>query len=290
MLECDTIVVNYNTGELLVDCVRSALVAGSARVIVVDNASRDNSLDLIESAFAGNEQLHVIRNTENLGFAAACNIGIDASKAGALFFLNPDSEIGPTALTRLMDVLFSDAKIGMVGGFLCNPDGSEQPGGRREFPTPANAFARAFGLTKLFPGRFPDFRLEATPLPSAPTDIPAMSGACMLVKRAALEDVGPWDAGYFLHCEDLDWCMRFHLKGWRLVFVPDAPVIHAWGHASKSRKIFVEWHKHRGMIRFYGKFYRDRYSLPVWWLVVAGIWLRFALVAGYFWLRQRLGR
>ena len=287
-LDCDTIVVNYNTGELLVDCVRSALAAGSARVIVVDNDSHDDSLALIEDAFAGNAQLSVIRNGANLGFAAACNIGIQASQAGALFFLNPDSEIAPHALARLMEVLHSAPRIGMVGGFLCNPDGSEQPGGRRDFPTPVNAFARAFGLTTFAPNLFPDFRLEQTPLPTTPTDVPAMSGACMLVKRAALDDVGPWDAEYFLHCEDLDWCMRFGLKGWRLVFVPDAPVVHAWGHASKSRKVFVEWHKHRGMVRFYGKFYRQRYALPVWWLVVAGVWFRFGLIAVYHGLKRKL--
>jgi GT2 family glycosyltransferase len=285
-LDCDTIVVNYNAGQMLEDCVASALEAGSARVIVVDNASRDDSLAKIEARFAGDQRLTVIRNGANLGFSAGCNVGIKASTAGSVFFLNPDGRLERGALARLMEVLHSEAKIGMVGGFLCNPDGSEQPGGRRQFPTPENAFAYAFGLTKIAPKLFPNFRLENTPLPAEPVDIPAMSGACMLVKRAALEDVGLWDEGYFLHCEDLDWCMRFLIKHWRLVYVPDAPVKHVWGGSSKSRPIFVEWHKHRGMIRFYRKFYRTNYSGLVWAAVVAGVWLRFGLIAAYYTMRR----
>ncbi len=287
--DCDVVIVNYNAGDLLTACVGSALVAGAARVIVVDNASHDGSLSNVEAAFAGDERLAVVRNQQNLGFAAACNIGIDATLAGTVFFLNPDSTITAPSLARMMEVLHSDAKIGMVGGFLSNPDGSEQPGGRREMPTPSNAFARAFGLTKLaklFPSVFGDFRLTDAPLPRAPTPVAAMSGACMLVKRAAIDDVGRWDSDYFLHCEDLDWCMRFTLKGWQMVFVPDAPVVHEWGACSRSRPVFVEWHKHRGMLRFYGKFYRQRYSQITWWLVTLGVWLRFGMMAAYYTVRR----
>ncbi|GGY29286.1 hypothetical protein GCM10011289_35390 [Paludibacterium paludis] len=104
----------------------------------------------------------------------------------------------------------------------------------------------------------------------------------MLVKREALDDVGLWDESYFLHCEDLDWCMRFRLNNWLVVFVPDARVIHVWGACSRSRPFFVEWHKHYGMLRFYNKFFRKLYPGPLWWLVVLGVWLRFGLVSTYF--------
>ncbi len=289
LLDCDVVVVNYNAGDLLTACVGSALSAGATRVIVVDNDSHDDSLARIEVVFGGDARLVVIRNGANLGFAAACNIGIAAASADAILFLNPDASITAASLQRLLDVLYSAPKIGMVGGFLCNPDGSEQPGGRREMPTPGKAFARAFGLSalgRLMPSVFGDFRLHQAPLPTAPVPVEAMSGACMLVKRAALEDVGGWDAQYFLHCEDLDWCMRFTLKGWHMMFVPDAPVPHEWGASSRSRKVFVEWHKHRGMVRFYGKFYRKQYSQLMWWLVVAGVWLRFGMLAVYYTARR----
>jgi GT2 family glycosyltransferase len=289
LLDCDVVVVNYNAGELLAACVGSALGAGAHRVIVVDNASADDSIARIEARFAGDERLRVIRNARNSGFASACNIGIDATEAGTIFFLNPDSTVTAASLARMMQVLYSEPKTGMVGGFLSNPDGSEQPGGRREMPTPGKAFARAFGLSALArvaPSIFGDFRLHQAPLPTAPTPVEAMSGACMLVKRAALDDVGPWDADYFLHCEDLDWCMRFTLKGWQMIFVPDAPVVHEWGACSRSRPVFVEWHKHRGMLRFYRKFYRKQYSGLLWALVVAGVWLRFGMLAVYYTARK----
>ena len=96
------------------------------------------------------------------------------------------------------------------------------------------------------------------------------------------EDVGPLDDGYFMHCEDLDWCMRFRQKGRQILFVPTAKVVHFLGVCSKSRPIFVEWHKHKGMMRFYRKFFRHQYPGILMWLVGLGVWLRFGLIATYY--------
>lgn len=269
---------------LLADCVSSVFAAGAARVIVVDNQSTDGSLEHLEHAVK-NEKLLVICNGKNLGFAAACNIGAQASSAHHVLFLNPDSVLAEDALTKMAAVLDAADDVGMVGGFLCNPDGSEQPGGRRVFPTPKRAFIRAFGLSRLaifFPEVFSDFLLHTEPLPDKPVPVEAISGACMLVKREAMDDVGLWDAGYFLHCEDLDWCMRFKHKGWKVMFVPDARVTHLWGACSRSRPYFVEWHKHCGMLRFYKIFFHHQYPGLLWGLVVVGVSLRFMLVAGYY--------
>jgi len=255
---CDVIVVNYNAGKLIGDCVASALKEGALRVIVVDNGSSDGSLAHLK-AYEADARVSIIRNNHNSGFAAACNTGAGVCGAGTLLFLNPDCVLMPGALGHMMAVLHSDPATGMVGGFLCNPDGSEQPGGRRVFPTPRRAFVRAFGLSRLdwlFPSLCSDFLLHREPLPDEPVAVEAISGACMLVKREALVDVGLWDEGYFLHCEDLDWCMRFRLKQWRVVFVPQARVMHWRGACSRSRPFFVEWHKHRGMVRFYETYFR----------------------------------
>ncbi|MGB1374050.1 MAG: glycosyltransferase family 2 protein [Aequoribacter sp.] len=283
MQDCDVVIVNYSAGKLLIDCVWSTIAEGARRVIVVDNDSQDESLAYLENSIS-DDRVSIIRNTKNLGFAAACNIGARASNADTVLFLNPDSMLAPGALRRMVEVLESDPLIGMVGGLLCNPDGSEQPGGRRVIPTPRRAFVRAFGLSHLgkwFPSLFSDFLLHKEPLPLAPTPVEAISGACMLIKRQALENVGLWDEGYFLHCEDLDWCMRFRLNNWRVVFVPDARVIHVWGACSRSRPFFVEWHKHKGMVRFYRKFFRHQYPLGLMGLVSLGVWLRFGLVCTY---------
>lgn len=289
---CDVVIVNYNAGQLLADSVQSVLTEGARHVFVVDNDSHDESLSYLETSIS-DERVRIIRNGHNLGFAAACNIGARASATGNLLFLNPDSVLAPGALRRMIEVLEGNPSIGMVGGLLCNPDGSEQPGGRRVFPTPRRAFMRAFGLSHLgkwFPSLFSDFLLHKEPLPHVPTPVEAISGACILVKREALDDVGLWDDGYFLHCEDLDWCMRFRLNHWLVMFVPDARVIHVWGACSRNRPFFVEWHKHHGMLRFYRKFFKEQYPGPLWWLVVLGVWLRFGLVATYFAARLVMAR
>jgi GT2 family glycosyltransferase len=156
-------------------------------------------------------------------------------------------------------------------------------------PTPWRSFIRAFGLHRFSafsPGWFGDFHLHKQPLPKEPLEVEAISGALMLVSRQAVNDVGLWDEEYFLHCEDLDWCERFRLKGWKILFVPDAPVTHYKGTCSRSRPIFVEWHKHKGMLRFYRKFFRNKYPAAVMWLVSLGVWLRFGVVATYHGCRQ----
>jgi GT2 family glycosyltransferase len=289
---CDVVIVNYNAGKLLVDCVSSALAEGIRHAIVVDNDSTDGSVENLERAIR-DEKVFVIRNGKNVGFAAACNVGAKSSNASRLLFLNPDSVLASGALGRMIEVLDSSETIGMVGALLCNPDGSEQPGGRRVFPTPQRAFMKAFGLSgiaRFFPSVFSDFLLHREPLPSVPAPVEAISGACTLVKRKAVADVGLWDEDYFLHCEDLDWCMRFKLKGWQVVFVPDARVIHVWGACSRSRPFFVEWHKHHGMLRFYSKFFRDQYPGLLWGLVVVSVWLRFSFISAYYGVRLVLAK
>lgn len=284
--------VNYNAGPLLAGCIETLLPQiGNGVVIVVDNASKDDSLRLAEAVPAGGK-VKIIRNSTNVGFAAACNIGAKISTAPLMLFLNPDSTVEQGAIRRLVDVLESSSDIGMVGGMLCNPNGTEQPGGRRVFPTPRRAFMRAFGLSglaKIFPALFSDFLMHKEPLPEKPVAVEAISGACMMVKRDVVEKIGLWDEGYFLHCEDLDWCMRFRLAGYKIMFVPDARIIHMWGGCSRSRPIFVEWHKHKGMMRFYRKFFRNQYPGALMGLVAVGVWLRFSLLAVYYSLRKLQG-
>ena len=279
-----SIIVNYNAGLLLRRCVDSLLACPlEHEIIVVDNSSNDGSLDGLSDL----PHVRIIRNSANVGFAAACNIGLQASSAKFLLFLNPDSFVQPSTVTRLLDGLQSDDRVGMVGGLLLNPGGSEQRGGRRAVPTPWRSFVRAFGLHRLanrWPRLFYDFHLHKQPLPETDLEVEAISGACMMVKREAVDEVGLWDEEYFLHCEDLDFCMRFRAEGWKILFVPTAVVVHQLGACSRSRPFFVEWHKHKGMIRFYNKFFRHQYPLGLMGLmglVSLGVWLRFGLACVY---------
>lgn len=277
------IIVNYNAGALLQACVSSSLDRVD-ELIVVDNASSDDSLARLEAAFPGDARLQIVRNPNNRGFAAACNAGVRRSSGSHLFFLNPDCVLQPDTVTLLLRVLADHPAAGMVGGSLVDPDGTEQGGGRRAIPTPWRSFVRAFGLQRFadrWPRLFFDFHLHKQPLPTEPSEVEAISGACMLVRRVAMEDAGQWDEGYFLHCEDLDLCMTMRRRGWKILFVPEARIIHDKGGCSRSRPIFVEWHKHRGMVRFYRKFFGNDYPAVLMWLVILGVWLRFALLAGY---------
>lgn len=286
MSKLSAIIVNYNAGAVLLEAVNSLLSSASiGKVFVVDNDSEDNSMRKLEPVAASDSRVVCISNNRNLGFAKACNIGIAADgESDYLLFLNPDCIIDKDALEKLLNCLKASPESGMAGPLLLNPDGTEQAGGRRSIPTPWSAFVHSSGLSKLsnyYPEKFSDFLLDKQPLPEFPVEIEAISGSCMLVKRKALLDVGVLDAGYFLHCEDLDWCMRFSEKGWKIVFVPDAKAIHYKGVCSEKRPVFVEWHKHKGMVRFYNKFFRYKYPAFLLLMINAAVLLRFVAVSFY---------
>ncbi|MBK6741541.1 MAG: glycosyltransferase family 2 protein [Hydrogenophilales bacterium] len=290
---CEVVIVNYNAGPVLTEAVRAILPCPSVReVIVVDNRSQDGSVEHLESALPGETRLRVIRNSGNLGFAAGCNTAMAFFQSPYQLFINPDCLVDPLSIGEMIGTLELNPDAGMAGPLLVNTDGSEQSGGRRGVPTPWRSFVRAFGLSRFsnrYPRLFSDFLMHKEPLPDRPIDIEAISGACMLVRNRALLEVGPLDAGYFMHCEDLDWCMRFRQRGWKILFVPEARVVHYLGACSRSRPIFVEWHKHKGMMRFYRKFFRHQYPGVLMWLVALGVWLRFGVLVLYY-LGQRLGR
>lgn len=294
--EVSVIVVNHNAGALLDACVHSAL--NQAReVIVVDNASVDGSCleiqNASESTSEAGRRLKLTLNAQNLGFSVACNMGAVLASGRYLLFLNPDCMIEPGAIGQMLGALEHNSQVGMVGGFLSNPDGTEQPGGRRAVPTPWRSFVRAFGLSRFrerWPRLFAPYDLCAQPVPPEPVEVEAVSGACMLVRRKAFDDVGPLDEGYFMHCEDLDWCMRFRQKNWKVVFVPGARIVHHSGVCSRARPVFVEWHKHRGMVRFYRKFFSHQYPGPLFVAVVGAVWARFLAKVVVIHTKRLLGR
>jgi GT2 family glycosyltransferase/nucleoside-diphosphate-sugar epimerase len=274
------VIVNYNAGEKLLECV-AQVKQQSEQIIVVDNASSDSSIVALKTAFP---TIRLISNNRNLGFATACNLGAKVADGDHILFLNPDCIIEPNSLSTLVKAVNSAPDVGMVGGMLINPDGTEQSGGRREMPTPWRSFVMAFGFSRLrgrYPSLFSDFSMHDQPLPDHAVEVAAISGACMLVRRDALEKIGLLDEGYFMHCEDLDWCMRFRSQKWKVLFVPDARMVHFKGHCSNSRPIFVEWNKHKGMMRFYRKYFRDRYPVPLMFLVASGVWFRFGVLTVY---------
>lgn len=285
------VIVNFNGGPLLSKAARSVLSSTiPVEVYVSDNGSTDRSLSSFRRGVSNDKRLQIIESRTNLGFARANNVALEHAQGEYVLLLNPDAVIKPDTLERMIEKLAAYPDVGMAGCLLRNPDGTEQPGCRRSVPTPWRTLVRVFHLDKVFPNhpRFRNFVLTRQPLPDAPVFLEAISGAFMLVRRKALGSVGLLDEKYFLHCEDLDWCMRFRQAGWKILFVPDVEVVHHIGTCSKNRPVFVLWHKHKGMIRFYRKFFRHQYPWPLMPLVMAAVWARFLVLAGMA-LFQRQG-
>ena len=276
------IIVNYNGGQLLHDAVAAALSSSvPVEVLISDNGSTDGSLNAIYQTFGKDQRVHIISNGSNLGFSRANNVALKKAQREYVLLLNPDCIIKSDTLEKMLDVMESNPDAGMAGCLIRNPDGSEQPGCRRAVPTPWRTFVRVLHLNKIFPNnpRFRTFLLHQEPLPSTPDTVEAISGAFMLVRRAAIDQVGLLDANYFMHCEDIDWCMRFRQTGWNILFAPNADVLHFKGSCSKKHPIGVLYHMHRGMIRFYRKFFRRQYPLPLMAIVISTVWARFLALA-----------
>jgi len=291
------ITVNFNAGGHLVAGARAVLASGSAvELLVVDNGSTDGSVEALRIAAVGETRLRILENGANVGFAKANNRALAEARGEWLLFLNPDCEIRTDTIARMQGALRARPDAGMAGCLILNPDGTEQAGCRREAPTPGKALVRALRLGRLIRGlglecwSTRDFVRAGDPLPSGPVEVDAISGAFMFVRRDALEAVGPLDEGYFLHCEDLDWCERFRRRGYAVLFVPDVTVVHDKGTSSRGRPVRVLWHMHQGMLRYYRKFLRDQYPAPLFWLVLLGVWLRFAALATVALARRGLDR
>ncbi len=267
------IVVNYNAGDLLSMCVGAVLGSDVAvEVVVSDNGSDDGSLEQLRAAFGADPRLCILENRANLGFAAANNCALPLVRGDRLLFLNPDCLVGPDTLGRMLAFMDTRPDVGMAGCVVRNPDGSEQVASRRAIPDPWIALKRILRLDRLLPNRGGRrLNLHHEPLPAEPVEVEAISGSFMLVSRRALDAVGPLDEGYFLHCEDLDWFVRFRQAGWTIALVPDVDVIHHKGACSRRHPLKVERHKHRGMERFYRKFQAREYPMLFNGLVIFGI-------------------
>jgi GT2 family glycosyltransferase len=274
------IIVSFQSEEDIAGCVRSVLASDlPVELILVDNDSQDRTVEKAQDVLGGRPDYEIICNLRNLGFAKAVNIGIERARGAFVLLLNPDCIVEPDTIRSVVEVLEARPNAGMAGCLLLNEDGSEQAGCRRVLPTPWRSLVRVLRLDKLFPRhpRFRGFLLTEEPLPVDTVEVESLSGAFLLARRSAIEAVGRLDEAYFMHCEDLDWCIRFRQAGWKVLFVPFARSLHKKGRSSRSRPVRVEFYKHRGMIRFYNKFLRQRYPGALMWLVVVAVWVRFGI-------------
>ena len=222
------LIVNWNTRELLRDCL-AALYAdpasGQWEVVVVDNASADGSVAMVREAFP---QVQLLASQENLGFSRANNLALEKAGGEYLLLLNSDTRVELGALGELVDFMERQPRIGAAGPMLLNADGSLQLSCGIA-PSLKTEFVHKLLLHRLFPF----FKLAGWDH-GAPRSVGWVSGACLLIRRQALAEVGPLDPAIFMCCEDLEWCLRLHQRGWQIFYYPFSRVVHLEGQSIRK--------------------------------------------------------
>jgi N-acetylglucosaminyl-diphospho-decaprenol L-rhamnosyltransferase len=256
------LIVSWNTRELTLEAIRSVSYEPGIEVIVVDNASHDGSADAIAAEFPA---ARLIRSETNLGFAAGVNRAAESASAPALLVLNSDARLEPGALDLLLELLATTPRAALVSPALCYPDGRPQ----------ASAFSFP-GLIQLALDLFPvprltDSQLNGRVWSRAPVPIDHPLGACMLIRRAAWQDVGPLDTGYFMYLEEIDWCHRARLRGWQVWYQPLALAVHHGGSSTSQQPDAMFAQLWRSRLRFYSRVKGPAYNRLVRALVRFGL-------------------
>jgi GT2 family glycosyltransferase len=253
-MDLSTVVVHYRSLDALPSCL-SALAAATrglaSETVVVDNASDDGIAAWLAREHPG---VRLISNAENLGYARAVNQGIASTTGAFVLVMNPDCFLEEGAVESLLRHLRAHPKVGIAGPQLRTDDGAIEYSAR-SFPDGLSfLFNRYSLLTRWFPGnRFSRRYLLTDWDHRSVRDVDWISGACMLVRREAIDRVGPMDGGFFMFNEDVDWCRRMGQGGWTVTYVPEARAVHRVG-ASRGRvSNRVIFERHRGMIRYFHK-------------------------------------
>ena len=250
------IIVNYNNKELLKNCINSIYsncLSYNYEIIVVDNASKDNSRELVTNLFP---EVTWIQNEENIGFAAANNQGIKISNGELCMLLNNDTIVLSDALEKLVQYILEHKDVGAVGPKILNADGSLQKSCRRGFPTFLNSFGYFTKLYKLLPNSraFGSYIMSYKD-ETISHEVEALSGAAMLVRKELLDVLNGLDEGYFMHFEDIDLCLRIYRSGNKLFYIHDSEIIHLKGQSSKLRSKEVIDNFNNSLLYYYKKNY-----------------------------------
>lgn len=274
------IVVSYQSAETIDDCLLRLRGAGGVDAIrVVDNGSDDGTIGIVQRHATRDPRVHFIANPDNPGFAAACNQGAaDLPKTDGvqwLAFVNPDCLVDADTLVRLRAHAIASGRDVLLGADLVDETGERDAAARRRDPDFASMLASMLASgTRRGSAMQLGVTIDDT---RALQPVAAVSGALMLVSRDLFDRLGGFDTGYRLHAEDLDLCRRAREAGALVAVANDVRVVHIRGVSSRSRPLFVEWHKHRGLWRYFTRFEAPRRSATMRAAVFAAIWLRFPL-------------
>lgn len=248
------VVVNHDAGGHLTECVAALVADGADPVVVVDNASSDDSLELLHASEAPAE---IVRSAKNLGYAGGANLGIEraaAVDADVVAVFNPDALLQPGSSPAVLE-RFADPDIAAVGPRIYDSTGDTYPSART---VPSALDAAGHGLLGLvrpdnaFTRRYRQLDLD----PARARDVDWVSGAAIWLRRQALGEVGGWDADYFMYVEDVDLCWRLRRAGWRVVYEPGGAVVHVQGVSTRHHPYRMLAAHHRSLFRFATKRYR----------------------------------
>lgn len=283
----DVVVVNFNSGSHLQVCLAS-LDAGLAGLewtaVVVDNASVDGS-ESLAVVFA--PRVRLVRNAENAGFSKAVNQGVRCLNGEWVLLLNPDCRLQPHVVAVMLDALAPDAACAVVGPMVLDEDGATQGSARGDPAMLTGLFGRSTWLTRTFPqSRFARRNIRTADVISpdlTPVEVEWVSGACMLIRRAALEKIGGFDERYFLYWEDADLCRRLRRAGYCVRYAPRARVVHTAGQSSRTVRSLATRAFHQSAYTYYATHVAPH--RPMRRLVA-----RMLLTARCWWKLKRMGR
>lgn len=290
MIDLSIIIVNYNAREYLKKCLDSIFESTfkNFEVIIVDNASRDGSVEELREYGL---KIELIINKKNVGFSKANNQGIKKASGRYVLFLNPDTNVYPNTFKYMVNFMDRQKSTGAATCKVLLPNGRIDDASHRGLPTPWNSFSYFSGLEKLMPKSkiFGGYHMGWENLNKI-HEIRACAGAFMIVRYEAGEEIGWWDEDYFFYGEDLDFCLELAKKNWKIFYVPNASILHYKGissgiknHSKHLSHADLETQKAATTARFdamkilYRKQYIDKYPKVITWLVMKGINFKFWL-------------
>ena len=272
-MDLSTVIVHYRSLDALMSGLATlpdACPGLASEAVVVDNDPREGARAALAQWFP---KVRIIENAENVGYARAVNQGLAATSGEFVLIMNPDCALRAGAVRRLADYLRAHPRAGIAAPRILNPDGSLEYSAR-SFPDHFTfLFNRYSLLTRLFPGNRWSRRYLLSDWDHATVrDVDWASGACLLARREAIEKVGGMDEAFFMFNEDVDWCRRMTLAGWRVAYVPDAVCVHRIGASRRRTASRVILERHRGMIHYFHK--HHPIAPPLSWLADALILTR----------------
>lgn len=294
-MDLSVVILNWNTCALLEKCLHSLFCPQptlALEVVVVDNASEDDSVAMVRRLFP---PVRVIANRKNLGFGSGNNVAIPQTTGRYVLFLNSDTVVTEGALDAMVRYADAQTGIGILGPKLLNGDGSLQFSCRR-YPTLGAGFFRNTPLGRLFPkNRFAaDYLMQGWDH-ATPRDVDWVSGAALMIRRPLLDTIGGFDEDFYFYCEDVDLCWRAnHTPPWRVTYYPEAIVYHLIGKSSDKVPTRMTYEFHRSQYLFYKKHYAATMPLPIRPLIPIGIGMRaIGQMVRYrlnYWLRRLRGQ